>query len=161
MIITLTYALVPLAPPVVHSLVSDHFSIICQLPVQKLPPESKTVSFKKTDAINIENLKQNIIQSQLVSNPPKDNDKLVQLYDTLSNIYDTHAPMKVKVVKIRPETEWFDDELASEKLKKRRAERTGFGLVLLTTKKSIERSKHPTQISSAVRSLPIIVPKYR
>ena len=41
----------------------------------------------------MENFKQNILQSQLVRNPPKDIDKLVQLYDTtLSDTYDTHAP---------------------------------------------------------------------
>ena len=124
LIITRTDTLVPLVPPVAHSLVSDHFSIICQLPLQRLPPESKTVSFRKTDTINIENFKQDILQSQIVKNPPKDMDRLVQLYDTsLSDIYDTHAPLKVKVVKIRPGTEWFDDELASKKLKKRQAER--------------------------------------
>ena len=63
----------------------------------------------------------------LVSNQfqysPKNIDELVQLYDsTLSDIYNTYASLKVKVVQMKPGTELFDDELASEKLKKRRVE---------------------------------------
>ena len=48
----------------------------------------------------------------------------VDKYDSvLRNIIDKHAPVQTKLVTLRPNTEWYSDELHASKIERRRAER--------------------------------------
>ena len=60
----------------------------------------------------------------LTGDPSSDLDHLVQQYDTLlRSIMDKHAPVKRRVVTIRPAAPWYTNEVSVEKRKRRRLER--------------------------------------
>ena len=41
----------------------------------------------------------------------------------MRSLIDKHAPMQTKRITLRPNTEWYSDELRASKIERRRAER--------------------------------------
>jgi uncharacterized membrane protein YcgQ (UPF0703/DUF1980 family) len=51
-------------------------------------------------------------------------ENVVETYDSaLRSVLDIHAPVLTKTITLRPNTEWYSDELRYSKIKRRKAER--------------------------------------
>ena len=79
--------------------------------------------FRKLREIDIELFKKDISES-LVPDSRKDASTLVDQFNkVLHELLDKHAPQKTKIVTLRPQVPWFNDDMREEKRKKRRLER--------------------------------------
>lgn len=84
----------------------------------------KQVSFRKTKAIDTTTFMEDLSASQLCQDPPSEPDKLVDCYNTtLAELLDRHAPLKTKIVTVRPQVPWYTEEIREAKRERRRAER--------------------------------------
>jgi len=74
--------------------------------------------------LDLEELKHDIQQSDLLIDPPADLDELFTCYnDVLRSLLDKHVPVKSVVVRRRPQSPWFDGECRNMKRATRRLER--------------------------------------
>ena len=77
-----------------------------------------------SENIVLQDCKRDILKVDLIQNPPKDVDRLSELYiSTVATLFDKHTPLKAKTIKIKPGAEWFDKEWSSAKLVRMQAER--------------------------------------
>jgi len=103
---------------------SDHRLVTAEIPLKKNNWQVKNIIFRETNKINIENLRNDIINSPLSLTSEQSPDTVAKLYhETLSAAIDKHAPEKTKTVVVRPDQPWFNAELASQKREVRKAER--------------------------------------
>jgi len=73
--------------------------------------------------LDLEELKHDIQQSDLVTDPPTDVDELFTWYsDVLRSLLDKHVPVKSVVVRRRSQSPWFDGECREMKRATRRLE---------------------------------------
>jgi len=103
--------------------ISDHFvqTIITDLSRPKRP--LKYVTCRNIKGIDPEKFRDDLLSSTLITDPPKNVDNLVNLYNkTLSNLIDKHAPLKEKLVVDRPCSAWFGDNVRAAKEERRLAE---------------------------------------
>ena len=72
--------------------------------------ERKGIRARKVKAVDIEQFKKGIGRSPHLSDPSSDLQELLHLYNNseLSSIPDKHAPLKSRIVTIRPAAPWFD-----------------------------------------------------
>ncbi|XP_078340537.1 uncharacterized protein LOC144627416 [Crassostrea virginica] len=62
--------------------------------------------------------------SAVLRNPKGSSEELVKVYNSkVQNIIDKHAPLQRKVILLRPNTQWYTDELHAAKRERRKAER--------------------------------------
>ena len=102
----------------------DHMAISSMLQIQKPANQRKSVSFRKYRNIVIDDLKNDILNSNALQNPKGSIDELVETYNTqLSAIIDKHAPVQSKTIIMRPNTKWYTEELRTAKQDRRKAER--------------------------------------
>ena len=98
------------------SAISDHWPILFNISLVKPPLIKKTISFRKIKSVNKEAFLTDICNSTIVRNPPSSLPELVASYhDCLSTILDKHAPVKSSVITVRPDCEWFNNDLLSVK----------------------------------------------
>lgn len=105
-------------------LLSDHLFIEfnCDIPRPNLSVSE--VQFRKLRQINVDAFKADISSSKLYSETWTTVDELAKCYDdTLSDILDKHAPVKRKVMVVRPRVPWFTNNLKRLKAKRRYLER--------------------------------------
>lgn len=94
----------------------DHMAISSVLQIQKPANQRKSVSFRKYRNIVIDDLKNDILNSNALQNPTGSIDELVETYNTqLSAIIDKHAPVQSKTIILRPNTKWYTEELRTGK----------------------------------------------
>ena len=108
------------------SYISDHCFVRAIFNIKKPPPQTRNVTYRKLDNINIDNLKQDILQSELSTIGTKNTTihEDVIIYDnTLINLINIHAPEINKTIRVKPESPWYNGELMHLKLIKRDAER--------------------------------------
>ena len=73
---------------------------------------------------DIEKLSSDIINCDLLRNPPTELNDLVECYDsTISDIFEQHAPVQEKEIVLRPHAPWYTDSIRQAKQARRRAER--------------------------------------
>lgn len=102
---------------------SDHMAISCQLSMTKPNVTRLSISYRKYKDIDIDAFKSDITDS-IAINMHLNTEDMVSLYDsTLISVVDKHAPLVHKTITSRPQTEWYDDNLRQEKVKKRYLER--------------------------------------
>ncbi|XP_060554994.1 uncharacterized protein LOC132715902 [Ruditapes philippinarum] len=102
----------------------DHFAILMKVNVSKPPPIRKTVTYRKSRDINIEDFKADIRSSELFGPKPDSMAEASEKYHTvLSSLLDKHAPEKTKTIVLRPQCPWFNQEIHDEKHIKRKLER--------------------------------------
>ena len=105
-------------------LLSDHFSVMCELNSVKPHVPSKKMSFRKIGCIDLDSLKCDVANSSLCTDTPDDLTELVTLYNsTLCSILNKHAPLITKTVSSHPQVPWFTEDVRIEKRKRRKAEK--------------------------------------
>ncbi|XP_068757440.1 uncharacterized protein [Montipora capricornis] len=103
---------------------SDHCSALFTINISVPQLSRKKVSFRKTKAIDITALMNDLSASRLCQDPPSEPVKLVDCYNTtLAGLLDRHAPLKTKTVTVRPQVPWYSEEIREAKRVCRRAER--------------------------------------
>src|SRR5271156_2499648 len=104
--------------------ISDHQGILVDLNVatQKRSVVSKTFhQFKKLDIVKFQ---QDILSSELYSNPSSDVDALAEQYHhVVSSLVDKHVPVITRTVTSRPPAPWYTQEIALARQKRRQLER--------------------------------------
>jgi hypothetical protein len=94
------------------------------LQIQKPANQRKSVSFRKYRNIVIDDLNNDILNSNALPNPTGSIYELVETYNTqLSAIIDKHAPVQSKTIILRPNTKWYTEELGTAKQDRRKSKR--------------------------------------
>ena len=86
--------------------------------------ERKRICGRKLKAISLEHFRQDVVMSPLLSESSNDLLPLLHLYNSeLSSVLDKHAPLKSRMVTIRPAAPWFSEEIKLERRIRHRLER--------------------------------------
>ena len=118
-------------PEVTH-FISDHAFVQCQLAIPKPPVERKLINYRQLKAIDLDLFKRDILLSSLgtiplgetITETPLELDRLVALYDTtFQTLLDKHAPIRSKIITVRPTVPWMNDVIKQSKRLRRKAER--------------------------------------
>ena len=105
-------------------MISDHFVVSCNLRLNKPRFPRKEIEFRKLKQLDMNQFRNDIAASSLITNPPEDLAELVLQYDSvLSSILDKHAPIRKRVVTVRPAAPWYTERISDEKRKRRKLER--------------------------------------
>ena len=132
--------------PVVDFQVSDHSSIKCTLQTVKPSLQKKEITYRKIKNINTESFCADIRASVLFSDPSDNPETCYNQYCTvLRDLLDSHAPEKKKIVVIRPMVTWYNEEIKSEKQKRRQIERKWRHTKVNTYRKDFEQQLNKTQ----------------
>ncbi|CAG2202992.1 unnamed protein product [Mytilus edulis] len=100
----------------------DHHAIQAVLAGAKPKKISKTFTFRKWKTVDQVELSKDIVLDIPDTNPSVD--ELANQYDSeLRDVVEKHAPLVTKSVLLRPNTQWYSDELRESKRNRRRAER--------------------------------------
>ena len=103
---------------------SDHSTIVFNLPWTKPQPQKQKIQCRKTKNIDISAFSEDVRNSVLLKSPPTDLNDLVLCYNReLSCILDKHAPISVKEVVLRPHAPWYNEHIRQLKVERRRVER--------------------------------------
>ena len=103
---------------------SDHFLVLSVLEFPRPKCVKKKIYFRRINKIDLDNLKNDILNSDLKTKPEKELPKLCKQYDTiLQTILNKHAPLLTKTVSERPPTPWMTQEILKAKVRRRRLER--------------------------------------
>jgi len=116
---------VRIMPGLINPKPFDHYAIHSQVKLKKPSFEQKKITYRKLRAVNIEALQTDIKSSTLLSDYSDiDLMPLVGNFEiTLTNLLDTHAPIKKRTITLRPYAPWYNDSIDVEKRKRRKLER--------------------------------------
>ena len=107
--------------------ISDHYLVSCSLALPKKAFEHKEVNYRKLKSIDLQELRDDISDSPLVSTVDEavhDLEFPLALYNTtLIGLLDKHAPLKMRTIMIRPSAPWYTEDIREEKQKRRALER--------------------------------------
>ena len=102
---------------------SDHFTVICNMSISKPKRETKSIEFRKFKQIDIQEFKNDILHSKLSSSSEKTVVSATQAYNkVLSELLDKHAPKKSKMITVRPDKPWHNNDIRDAKKERRRRE---------------------------------------
>jgi predicted NAD-dependent protein-ADP-ribosyltransferase YbiA (DUF1768 family) len=102
----------------------DHKGISIILHISKPPKSRKTVSYREYRATELADLASYIESTITFHSEEMPLDDLVRNYnDIIRAAVDKHAPVQTKVVTLRPNTQWYSQEIHAVKEDKRKAER--------------------------------------
>ncbi|XP_071959538.1 uncharacterized protein [Antedon mediterranea] len=103
---------------------SDHYPTMCHLSISRPDSTRHRISFRKLRQIDIKSFKNDIVKSELITNPAAGIDTLVAQYNNvLSHLLDLHAPIVTRSIILRPHAPWYNENLRKQKRVKRRCER--------------------------------------
>lgn len=104
---------------------TDHYPVHFRLACEKPTCLRKTITYRKLKSIDVDNFREDITNSSLLTDPVTDLFHAVTHYNTLlSELLDTHAPLITRSVSLRPRAPWFNDTIKEAKVDRRRLERT-------------------------------------
>ena len=105
--------------------ISDHFTVLCELTLEKPSARLRTVNYRSVKRINMDAFLNDLRNGFTnVSDDLADvNDHVSKFNANLKDILDRHAPLKSQVVPSRKSCEWYDDRIRQAKQRRRRAER--------------------------------------
>ena len=104
-------------------MISDHYVISLLTSFSKPQKAKKSILCRNLKGVNFDDFCEDLKNSNLLKNPPRDLNDLTKLYDeTLTELIDTHAPLRKKVVVEREDFEFFDSKLREAKRKRRESE---------------------------------------
>ena len=102
---------------------SDHCSLLCDLTVGKSTLPTKSISYRKIEAIDLQVLCKEMSTTKLCQDSPNTLNDLVECYYlTLASIVDRHAPLLTKTLTIRPLVPWFNNDIKKARKERRKAE---------------------------------------
>ena len=128
-----------------HDSFSDHSIIQIKLCYDKPSALKKVIKCRKLRGCNFNNLKDAIAQSKITESVNEQNtveDKVTSFYKILSDILETFAPLTLKTLTIRPNKQWFNEELKTAKRVKRLAERKWRKTKLESHRESYRKAKY-------------------
>ena len=104
--------------------ISDHNFVHAKFSIPRPHLSVEKVKFHKIKQINGESFKSDLKASNLCTTSRSNLDDMVKCYDeTLTDLLESHAPLKTKVIVVRPRVPWFSEELKCVKSKRRKQER--------------------------------------
>ena len=104
--------------------ISDHFAVHCTLAIKRPPKAKLTISSRKLRTIDPDNLRRDIRSSLLYNSPSQEITELCDQYDSvLLSILDKHAPLRTKIITLRPNAPWYSEEIRKQKSTCRKLER--------------------------------------
>ena len=103
---------------------SDHYFVHGKFSIPRPRLSVERVKFRKLKQINVEAFKSDLKASDLCTNSWCNLDDIVKCYnETLTDLLKSHAPLKTKVIEVRPRVPWFSEELKCVISKRRKQER--------------------------------------
>ena len=104
---------------------SDHHIITCKLNLKKPPAARKSITARNLSAIVVETFCSDITKSDLLDSISNQqvNHQAREYTDILSSILDSHAPSKTRIIKLRPDTSWYNVDIRNSKRKRRKLEK--------------------------------------
>ena len=103
--------------------ISDHLAVHSTLHLEKPRFVKRVVSSRKLNGIDVTSFRHDIEGSVLLQHQ-EDLHAAVNNYDeVLRSLLDKHAPVKERVVTVRPSAPWYTAEVTTEKRKRRQLER--------------------------------------
>ena len=103
---------------------SDHYFVHGKFSIPRPRLSVERVKFRKLKQINVEAFKSDLKASDLCTNSWCNLDDIVKCYnETLTDLLKSHAPLKTKVIEVRPRVPWFREELKRVKSKRWKQER--------------------------------------
>ena len=105
---------------------SDHHCVHFEISTPKPGVIRKTIKFRKRKSMNINDFKVDIRASnitQKVASASSTEDKINVFNETISRIIDMHAPLVTTHIAIRPNTQWFNNDIREARKIQRAAEK--------------------------------------
>ena len=106
---------------------SEHYVVSCSLALPKKAFERKEVNYRKMKSIDLQEFRDDISDSPLISTVYEaghDLESLLTLFNTtLIGLLDKHTPLKTRTITIRPSAPWYTEDIREEKQKRRALER--------------------------------------
>ena len=105
---------------------SDHLAVRCCLSLPKTAFERKEIQYRKLKSVDISLFRSDLSNAFLKTSICHDTDVSlpVQEYNSiLTGLLDKHAPVKKRVLTLRPNAAWYTDDIKQEKAKRRKLER--------------------------------------
>ena len=104
--------------------VSDHGAVRFKIMLAKQPFQRKQIKYRRLKRIDMSRFPEDIQSSHLSWNNTASLEELVERYDaTLIVVLDNHAPVKKRIITLRPSNPWITDEIQRLKKERRRLER--------------------------------------
>ena len=101
--------------------ISDHKCVIFDLPQRKPPPVRRSITYRDLRQVDLDDLKKDISDHDFL---PYDDPRIFSEYhQVLTDICDKHAPSTTKSFILRPNTQWYNQNIRSAKVVRRRLER--------------------------------------
>ena len=90
----------------------DHFTVLCQLSVDKLPDERKQFTTRKWKSLDANAFELDVYKSNITSILDCDSvSAAVQTYNkVLTDILDQHAPIQVRVAGAKQKSPWYNQD---------------------------------------------------
>ena len=114
--------------------ISEHYVVSCSLALPKKAFERKEVNYRKMKSIDLQEFRDDISDSPLISTVYEaghDLESLLTLFNTtLIVLLDKHAPLKTRTITIRPSAPWYTEDIREEKQKRKALNDVGEGLDL-------------------------------
>ena len=104
----------------------DHFAVVLNTHAEKPAPLKKTVTFRKLKSINIETFRNEIKYLEILNTNLTISDvdnHMESLNNSLTSLFDKHAPLLTKSIVLRTTSPWYTEELHEAKHFKRKLER--------------------------------------
>ena len=123
--------------------ISDHCAVRWEVPCLKKPGLERTsVCLRKLRSIDRDQFVQDIRDSSLMNHQDfRDVSALSDCYDnTLRSLLDQYAPVKKRIITVRPAAPWYCDNIKQEKAERRKVERRW-----RSTKLTIDRKLYTEQ----------------
>ena len=110
--------------PRVYRLFSDHFSVVCGPQMPKPAVSVKEHTYRNLKGVHIDKLWSELRNSELSLVPPSAHENLIGCYNaTLADTLNRHAPLKTKVVTVRPCLPWSNEFIREAKRARHKSEK--------------------------------------
>lgn len=134
--------------PKIDYFISDHAFIHCELSINKTSYISKAISYRLSNNINVDIFKNEILSGlsklnlqQITTNTDLDN--YVLCYnEALGLLLDKHAPIRTKIITIRPTVPWITKEIRNLKRSCRKYERKWRTISSMENRNTFKRARN-------------------
>ena len=108
----------------VTDLICDHFAVHTFVKAHRPPRPRKKITYRELNRIDEDLLLTDLLALPLFTSPASDINDLVSQYNSgLSLLLDEHAPLRTRVVTVRPANPWLNEEVLAKRRAARACER--------------------------------------